>query len=570
MTASNLSCSLQENRLTVQGGDLSLSFAGIATAEQRTVEKNARSLPYSEISATREDGSHVAFSVWDGLSAIRISDDSEDTLLSLHGEHWTIRAVKLTAFTDDTDKLTEVAEHNLFFIGLKEKPTGEIFFLEDTLTETAYVLIAETPDHSHGTLSITRPEKRGDFAVSLKTGGYPIVVGACKKGECEALCRAYSRCANHCSKLVTMSNTWGDCHSASRVCESFIEQEIEAAHDIGVDIVQIDDGWQAGNTLYPTLRDEKGNRIFDENYWNLNTERFPNGILPLCEQAARYGIQIGMWFAPASRDCFAMLERDKAVMHRLYKEYGARFIKLDMYQAVDKPHVEKMLEFLHEIYSLGDDVSVQMDVTRYDRLNYLCGREFGTIFVENRYTRTANAFPHRALRNLWDISHYLPSNRFQFELVNPDLYAESYDANDPLAPRHYDMDYLFASVMLSNPLFWMELQFLSEERRAQLAPLLAIWKEHRAALADADVMPIGEKPCGTAHTGFYVSKNGEAKYLLVLREFTKRDTATFVLPVERCDAKVLASNTDIKVTVENGQATVTFAKPRAYAFIELK
>ena len=205
-----------------------------------------------------------------------------------------------------------------------------------------------------------------------------------------------------------------------------------------------------------------------------------------------------------------------------------------------------------------------------DRLNYLCGNDYGTIFVENRYTKTANSFPHRVLRNLWTISKYQPSNRFQFELINPDLNQGSYREGDPFAPVNYDMDYLFASVMLSNPLFWMEMQFLSDERRAQLIPLMNVWKEHRAALAKADVMPIGEIPSGRSNTGFYISKDGKPEYLLLFREANDRDTAVFTIPADSAEAELLYSNTDVNVKIEKGVVTAQLAKSRAYAFIKLK
>ena len=568
---------LKNNVLTINNQGIEQDFCGIAEAESIEVTPKSRSLPYTEIRAKRENGSAVAYAVWKDIPIIRISDDSEENILSLNGEHWTARVIKLNAFTDECDTLTDETLYEIFFRGLHNTLVGDVFIFENPLSDTSYLIISETPDHVRGEIKLHRknPDDLHDnnavpFNVTVKNGGYPVVVGVCKKGEAEALCRSYLRHANFCPELVTMSNTWGDCHSADRVCEAFMEKEIEAAKEIGLDIVQIDDGWQSGNTLYKSLRDERGNRIFDEPYWELNTERFPKGIMPLSDLAAKNGMKIGMWFAPSSHGCFAKLERDKAVLTKAYEEYGARFFKLDMYQASDKAHVEKMLELLQHIYSLGDDVSVQMDVTRYERLNYLCGREFGTIFVENRYTRYASAFPYKPLKNLWDISRFVPSNRFQFELVNPDLYTDSYFEDDPLAPVNYDMDYLFASVMLSNPLFWMELQFLSEQRRAELAPLLRVWKEHRASLSSADVLPIGERPSGTSLTGFYVSKDGRHEYLLVFREYTDRDTAELEIPAEKCKAEVLCSNAKVKVKIANKKATVFFSKPRAYAFIKLK
>ena len=572
----NCNYELKDNKLTLKNSSFSWTFSGIRSAESSLVTPKSRSMPCFEVKAIRENGESVSYRMWDDLSVVRIGDDSEDVMFELYGEHWSIRTVRLNAFTDECDTLVDETLYELFFKGLHKTLLGDIFIFESALSDKAYVIISETPDHTRGYMEIKRRNPEDIFKVTLKpfkitvkNGGYPIVVGECKKGEAEALCRSYLRHANVCPQLVTMSNTWGDCHSADRVCEAFIEKEIEAAREIGVDIVQIDDGWQAGNTLYTSLRDERGNRIFDDRYWELNTERFPNGIMPLTELAAKYGIQVGMWFAPSSHDCFAKLERDKAALRRCYEEYGARFFKLDMYQASDKAHVEKMLELLAEIYSFGDDVSVQMDVTRYERLNYLCGREYGSIFVENRYTKYGISYPYKVLKNLWDISRYLPSNRFQFELINPELNKESYPADDIFAPQYYTMDYLFAAVMLSNPLFWMEIQFLSKERRAELAPLLNIWKEHRKALAKADVMPIGERPNGRSLTGFYVSADGKPEYLLVFRECTDRDTAVLDIPTDGCDAKVLYSNADADVKIENGRAVVTLSKERAYAFIKL-
>ena len=189
--------------------------------------------------------------------------------------------------------------------------------------------------------------------------------------------------------------------------------------------------------------------------------------------------------------------------------------------------------------------------------------------MENRYTKYGISYPYKVLKNLWDISKYQPSNRFQFELVNPDLCADSYSEDDVFAPSHFGMDYLFATVMMSNPLFWMEIQFLPEKRRAELAPILKVWKEHRELLAKADVLPVGERPDGRAITGFYASVDGKPEYLLLFREVTDRDTAQIPVPVKSCNAEVLISNADVKVKVEDGFVKASFSKDKAYAFIKL-
>ena len=48
---------------------------------------------------------------------------------------------------------------------------------------------------------------------------------------------------------LLLSNTWGDRNRDARVCETFVLQEIDRAAALGLDTVQIDDGWQKGTTV---------------------------------------------------------------------------------------------------------------------------------------------------------------------------------------------------------------------------------------------------------------------------------------------------------------------------------
>ena len=62
---------------------------------------------------------------------------------------------------------------------------------------------------------------------------------------------------------------------------------------------------------------------------------------------------------------------------------------------------------------------LQQDITAEQRMGYLAAREYGTLFVENRYTDFGNYYPHRTLRNLWMLARYVPAQRMLFELLNP-------------------------------------------------------------------------------------------------------------------------------------------------------
>lgn len=554
-------CLVKESRLVLGNSLFAICCDGFDSAAA-TPADGGLSLPHTRVTASAH-GTSRSFLLWDDMPAVYLQEPWQGKLMPLAGEHWIIRSVKLKAFTDENDTLTAVEEKHLFRKKLHGGLSGELFLLEDPESGNAAVIICEVADFTEAKLTVE------EGILSLDSSGAPLAVGFCRIGECEELCRAYYRHARACGGLVTMSNTWGDCNGFSRVCRDFVLREIDAATDIGVDIVQIDDGWQRGSTADPTRRDEQNRREFSGGFWELWTERFPDGMRQVTDYAAERGIKVGMWFAPDSHDDFALLDRDLGILRTAYEKWGIRFFKLDMFWVSNDTERDRFLELLRGIYSFGDDVAVQLDVTRNLRLNYLCGREYGTVFVENRYTKTANSFPHRILRNLWMLGKYLPTSKFQFELINPDLNKESYSPSDPFAPSLYTMDYLFATVMLSNPLFWMEMQYLSDERRNELSGIMSVWKSIRTELATADVMPVGEKPNGRSISGF-LARCREKSYLLVFREVTDRGAFSFDAPIAKGSVKLLATNGKAELVIGDGCAAVSLSDKRCYALFEIK
>lgn len=492
-----------------------------------------------------------------------LPEGCSDGILQLEGNHWRIRTVMLHAFSDESDTLIEEKESVMFAKGHKNPIIGNIFFLDNILSGESVFLASEAPDYQTSTLNIK------DSVVTLENGNYAIAIGFGKTSDIESKCRSYYKSSMINKLPLAMSNTWGDRNGYSRVCHDFILREIDAAKEIGIDIVQVDDGWQTGSTGDPNIWNELGRRTFKGNFWDLSESKFPNGLNEVTKAARDSGLKLGIWFAPDSENNYTLIDRDISVLKKAYDEWGVRFFKLDMYWIESKENNEQFLKLLKAVYSFGDDVAVQLDVTRNKRINYLCGKEYGNIFVENRYTLSQNAYPYRALRSLWSFSKYLPTTRFQFEIVNPDLHKDTYDENDIFAPSHYSMDYLFASVMLSNPLFWMELQFLPKSRREELAPIIKVWKEIRNDIASADISPIGERPTGRSFTGFKI-KGEEKSYLLIFREAIEKDNFEFDLGEKFEIISNIISNTEIDYQVRENLINVKFAKQRSYALLEVK
>ena len=476
------------------------------------------------------------------------------------GENLILRAIILRTETDKHDTLTE-EKTKYMFNGKIEETEGHIFILTDAFNSSSTVFIVPVPDCVIPVFTLQ------DNTVNIKAYGFPIYVGSCKPDEAERFIRGWYRLVYKPNSLCAMSNTWGDRNGRSRVNDSFIRREIESGADIGLDVVQIDDGWQKG---IPDTYDDKGLRIFEGDFWELKKEIFPNGMRSLAEYANQKGVELGLWFAPHSNGAFAKYERDMQVLKKAYDEWGMRYFKLDMIQLISVEHSERMLDFLDDLLGLGEGVSVELDVTADKRLGYLLSAPYGTVFVENRYTAWSNYYPHRTLRNLWHLSRYIPASKFQFEIVNPKLYTDKYSQDDPLRPELYDIDYLFASVMFSNPLFWMETQFLDDECREKLKSIVPIWRKYRDEILNSDVCPIGEEPSGASMTGF-VAESDSCSHILLLRERSERESYTFDIGKEILgDLELISSNTEIDFSSSGKSITVKFGKMAAYAWFRIK
>ena len=489
--------------------------------------------------------------------------------LELENEHIAVRAIKLITKSDVNNTLVE-EKVALVYRGTIAELSGQIFFITNRVKKTSTVVIIPTPDFAMPSLigiipkpDFSKPEERPENPrLVIDTCGYPAYTADCMVGEEERLVRDWYREHYKPTELHAMSNTWGDRNGRTRVCDEFVRREIDSGADLGLDVMQIDDGWQRG---IPEVYDENKNRIFEGDFWELKTEIFPNGMKPLAEYAREHGAELGLWFAPHSRGVFEHFDRDLSVLKHAYNNWSIRYFKLDMIDLPTREHADKMIEFLESVLSL-DGTSVELDVTAHDRLGYLASAPYGTIFVENRYTAWSNYYPHRTLRNLWMLSRYIPTSKLQMELLNPELCTDKYPDDDPYCHRNFDIDYLFASVMLSNPLVWMETQFLSEKSRAQLKSIIPIWKKHRAELTNADVRPIGEEPSGEALTGF-AAECGDKLHILLFRESTDRDTITLDLGHELSGVEVIAEKHHATVKADGSSITVTIPEARSYVWL---
>lgn len=465
-------------------------------------------------------------------------------------------AVWLQAYSDKYDNLVRETTDYIYRGNLAETK-GHIFILNYPLHEVNEIFIVPAPDCVEPSFTII------DGEIKILSHGYPIIRGMAE--DSAKFCRDWYKTEYKTDGLHTMSNTWADFRDRNRVRADFLLKEIDAAVKLGIDVVQIDDGWQKGTTPPPQADDNSW--LFGDGFWDLNKDAFPNGMEEIRDYAKEKGVKLGLWFAPQSFGPFEQFDRDIAILKKAYDAWGIRYFKLDFLQLWDKAKADKMAEFVKAVLNFGPDSNVELDVTADKRLGYVNSAPFGTIFVENRYTSWGNYYPHRTLRNLWKLSKYIPASKLQFEFMNTDLYRDSYNEDDSLRPELYDIDYLFASVMVSNPLYWMETQFLSDEKCKTLLPLTEKWKNFRNELTKADVYPIGDEPNGVSITGFAAVGDGYT-HLILLRELCEDETITIDVPYDICE--LVHTNDTIDFNLIDGSLSITFDKQRTYVWLRLK
>lgn len=516
-------------------------------------------------------------------------EGGENTLeyIPLGRRHLELEAILLSDKTDVNDFLAETRKIPVYSRGITEAE-GSIFILHDHPGGSCLLLAKEAPTPSS---ELHRAEKdlslQGNRAAVLRGSGvdyaglpagqvwhYGSVVGVGRPDGIHRAYRAYGRAlftGDPSGDLFIMSNTWGDRHQDQAICEEFLLKELRRAGEIGVDILQIDDGWECGITSNSKRSSSgvwEGYYNDSQDFWKVNPERFPHGLEAVIQYADGLGIEAGLWFSPDSSNDFANYRRDIETIWSLYQKYHIRYYKLDGVKIRSKLGEARFYSFMDTLLGRsGGDIRFNLDVTAEDRFGYLYHPRFGTLFVENRYTDWGNYYPHNTLKNLWCLSAVLPTRRLQMELLNNRRNPEAY-AGMPFAPQEYSIDYLFAVVMTANPLVWMEMSGLDEGDVKLLSRIVSVYKQHSRALFQADISPIGQQPDGMSFTGFLCEVTDKEGYLLLFRETTTDASYRYEVPCIHAGsrAKLLMSNAVMDILCQDGAVEAVFGQPRSYAF----
>jgi len=448
--------------------------------------------------------------------------------------HLRVTAWELRDRTDDVGELVQKREWLLLPTTRGFELSANVVDVQDVVTGTGTVYLRLAP------LPGSRNWEGPDFAVKPSSAeGVSVIDRPCRTlkvpysggdiGRRAALMAAQRELRPFVPGRdgLFLSNTWGDRNRDARLCEPFMMQEIDAAAKLGVDVVQIDDGWQKGRTANSSAANGKGvwdgYWATDPDFWKPDPVRFPNGLKPLVDAAAAKGMGLGLWFGPDSSNDAANWERDADLLLGFHRTLGIHYFKIDSLKTRSAVSLERQSALFDKVLKGSDGrVVFDLDVTAERRPGYFGLPEIGPVFVENRYTDWGKYWPHQTLRQFWALADVVDPVRLRMEVLNPLRNMDKY-AGDPLAPANWPIESVFASVMLGSPLGWFEASGLAPETVSRLAPFVATWKLHRDRLHAGVVHPVGEKPDGVAWTGFVV-KGAEGLDVVLFRELNaKRD-----------------------------------------------
>ena len=309
--------------------------------------------------------------------------------------------------------------------------------------------------------------------------------------------------------VYVMSNLWGSStpgHGGRRAAtEASVLEEIEIGSSIGVDVVQIDDGWQVpGHDTWKTPR------------WTPHPSKFPSGWAPVRRAAESRGMDLGLWAAH-------VITAEELIENQ--REGGFRCFKID-FSVLDRyDEIERVVSNQRELAEAATRrVAVNWDLTEISpRMGYFFGRDFGTIYLENRKPAFPESVVYRpavVLRDAWHLAWYLNLNQFQITIQN----CETIDRERSDAWR-YPQDYCTAIAIMGAPILFMELKYLSSKARELIARVVTPYREHRERMFDGYVYPIGNEPSGRTWTGFQcVLPDRREGYITVFRELESRVT----------------------------------------------
>ncbi|MBV6646969.1 MAG: alpha-galactosidase [Cyclobacteriaceae bacterium] len=507
-------------------------------------------------------------------------------LFPLSNRHWKVKAVEFVEATDHNNTLVQQQEYLAFL--RKTDFQGNLALASNPTEPASFILLKESPlsESQHGyngfdfrldynVLQIVGigllPQ---DIQVERWTRGYGYAIGIASNSDKDQLMalRTYQKAIRKLDQgrdNMIISNTWGDRSRDSRMNEQFILEEIKAAEELGITHLQLDDGWQQGLSRNSASKAGQNWDDWSKEDWQPHQDRFPKGFQRIAKQAQKAGIEICLWFNPSKANSYALWERDADILIDYYKKWKIRVFKIDGVDFGSKQSELNLRKLFDKVLrETNGDVVFNLDVTAGHRMGYHYFTEYGNIFLENRYTDWGNYYPHFTLRNLWMLSRYVPTERFQIEFLNKWRNGHRYPDGDVLAPSSVPFEYQIAITLMSQPLAWMELSRLPEEAKS-VSEVLRTYQKWQNSIHNGVILPIGQEPTGFGWTGFQSIMSKKEGFILVFREqneLSECDIDTWFEKDEKVKFEALLGSGNAFQSVAKEGGKIGFKLPQALSY----
>jgi alpha-galactosidase len=367
--------------------------------------------------------------------------------LMLAPQHLRYTQVELKDQTDHHDEL--VFEREWLPLNDNFEVACNVFHVENPLNGNGLIFLKVGPlPHARPVKSPWDIRVAGEGRrLTFVGSGYPWTVVPYQQGRAGriAAMQDFQRCLRQYQPQrdgMFLSNTWGDRNRDSRISEEFLLKEVEAGARLGVDVVQVDDGWQKGKTGNSAFgKGAWGNfRSADPEFWKPHPERFPKGLKPLVDAAKQKGMKFGLWFGPDAENDMANWEKDADMLLSAFDKEGVEYVKIDAVEMTSPAAEVNLDKFYNKVLEKTQGrVVFDADATAGLRPGYFGSIHVGPIFLENRYTDWKRYWPHHTLRNLWTLGEYVDPVRLRMEFLNQTRHSDKYK-DDPLAPANYPPD----------------------------------------------------------------------------------------------------------------------------------
>jgi hypothetical protein len=331
--------------------------------------------------------------------------------------------------------------------------------------------------------------------------------------------------------MFILSNTWGpaDPEGNRFTEEDYLMKEIPALAKLGVDVMQIDDGWQKGGGF---------NNAFGF------TPKYKNGWNDLKAEADKNGLRFGLWVTARQSTTEELIKN--------IDELGFVTWKVDYDSLSDRTDYEERIKkyrdvMKHAWMKTQFSLCPEYDDPRYGW--YYC-KEYGSIYFQNiqeSLPAHLTMVPYQVLRQNWLMAKYFNSNKLQVMLQNPK--RTNPDRSD--APQ-YSHSYCFVMGVPFVPCFFQSAQYLDAQGQEELKNLIALYKKQRDAIFKCYTFPIGDKPDNQSWSGFQMlnEDDGSNNYILLFRELHNIQNKKSI------QLKLLSGKT-IKITnIETGKSSI--------------